>query len=321
MKALHPPATFGHYDKLTFDHQRFVDEYLIDLNCQAAALRAGYAKGHWGANLVRDKEVRAAIEERRVVLAGERSAQGAQFVLNKLWDVATADPRELVELRCVPCRYCWGDGGQYQFSKTEALRLLKAHEYGVSKHPMAALWPCGEAERAYYQAGQAGLAFDPQGGDGYTTTREPNPACSECAGIGITLHIFHDTRTLGPVARQLYRGIKVGQNGKLEVLIANQDEARNMLAKHYGVAVERKEVFVRAVDPRKLSDDELLAAVKEFEQITLDSKDYRETPEPAVVAQWVETDKQRRRDNLAKQRDIKKAKVEAKRQAIKRPRY
>jgi hypothetical protein len=299
MRALRPASTFGHYDRLSYDHQRFVDEFLLDLNPSAAALRAGYAEGYIGSVLAKDERIKAAVEERREVLTGERTTHGAQFVLGKLWDVASADPRELVELRRVPCRYCWGADARYQFTKTEADRLLRAHEYGVQGHPLEALWPVGEAERAYYQAGKAGLSYDPQGGSDYTTNREPNPACSECAGGGVTLHFFHDTRTLGPGARQLYRGVKIGQGGKIEVLMANQDGARDMLAKHYGVAVEKREVFVRAVDPRKLSEDELNRAIEEFKQITLDRNEYSEGNQ-AVVAQWKEVDRQRRSDNLRK---------------------
>ena len=255
----------GDYAKLTAEKQRFVDEYLIDLDAYAAARRAGLSAVNIYRVLNRG-DVQAAIRER--LHNGERSnpITAARFILNKLWDIATADPRELVEVRRVPCRYCWGINGQYQFTNTEMDRLVKAYEYGRAGHPYDALWPRGAADSASYTAGKNNLSFDPQGGEGYTINRDPNAACSECGGWGVTLHVIADTRKLGPQARQLYRGIKFGRNGEIiEVLMADQDHARAMLAKHFGVAVERKEIVLRCIDPRKLSDDELTQAIAELE--------------------------------------------------------
>ena len=149
----------GYYARLTARKQRFVDEYLIDLNAYAAARRAGLS----GVNiyhLLNRGDVQAAIRERRELLEGERSnrSSAARFLLNKLWDIATADPRELVEVRRVPCRYCWGSNGQYQFTNTEMGRLVKAYEYGRAGHPFDALWPRGAADSASYTAGKNNLA-------------------------------------------------------------------------------------------------------------------------------------------------------------------
>ena len=259
----------GYYAKLTAKKQRFVDEYLIDLNAYAAARRAGLSAVNIY-HLLNRGDVQAAIRERRELLDGERShrSTAARFLLNKLWDIATADPRELVEVRRVPCRYCWGINGQYQFTNTEMDRLVKAHEYGRAGHPFNTLWPRGAAESASYTAGKNNLSFDPQGGEGYTINRDPNAACSECAGWGVTLHFISDTRKLGPRARQLYRGIKFGRNGQIiEVLMADQDHAHAMLAKHFGVAVERKQIEFGILDPKKLSDDELTRAIAELEML------------------------------------------------------
>jgi hypothetical protein len=265
--ARRPRPRHGYYAKLTAREQRFVDEYLIDLNAYAAARRAGLSADNIH-HLLNRGDVQAAIRERRELLEGERSNQfsAARFVLNKLWDITTADPRELVEVRRVPCRYCWGINGQYQFTNTEMDRIVKAYEYGRAGHPYDALWPRGAAESASYTAGKNNLSFDRQGGEGYTTNRDPNAACSECGGSGVTLHFIADTRKLGPQARQLYRGIKFGRNGEIiEVLMADQDHARAMLAKHFGVAVERKQIALRIMDPKKLSDDELTQAIAELE--------------------------------------------------------
>jgi hypothetical protein len=272
-----PASAFGHYEHLTDIRKRFVDEYLVDLNGFAAAKRTGYKSGHSAYDLLDRDDVQRAIKERRDLVDRDRSIGGAKFVLGKLWDVATADPRDLVEIRKVPCRYCWGTNGQYQFTKTEMDRMLKAFEYGRSQRPFNALWPRTEADFAAYEAGRANLAFDEQGGEGYTTARSPHEGCGECGGFGVTVQVVHDTRKLTGAARSLYRGASWSpKDGKFKIEMANQDAARDMLARHYGVAVEKKELLVRVADPKSLSEDELTQAIAELEAMTLDRTDYRE---------------------------------------------
>jgi phage terminase small subunit len=295
--GVRPAAAFGYYAALPPTLQLFVDEYLHDLNAPAAEARVrrkrfqGQNLGLLRSNLLDNPDIQRAIRERREMLVGgERMHNpriGGQFVLSRLWDVATADPRELISVHRVPCRYCWGINGQYQFTKTEMDRVLRAHEYGRLRHPFNALWPRSGADQAAYIAGKAGLPFDPQGGDGYTTSRAPNDACSECAGGGITLEFIADTRHLSAEARQLYRGVKIGP-GKIEVMMADQDHARDMLARHYGIAVEKKEVLVRALNPKDLNDDELLQAIDELERMTIESTDHETVaiagPAPRLTA-------------------------------------
>jgi phage terminase small subunit len=58
--------------KLTPKQQRFIEEYLIDLNASAAARRAGYSEktaGAIGDENLKKPEIAAAIAERRAVLA------------------------------------------------------------------------------------------------------------------------------------------------------------------------------------------------------------------------------------------------------------
>jgi phage terminase small subunit len=306
--------------------QRFVDEYLIDLNCVAAAVRAGYAETAHGTGptLLNRNDVQMAVKERREMLIGERGSQktGAEFVLNKLWDVATADARDIIQVHRVPCRYCHGTNGQYQYTATEMDRVLKAYQYGVAEHPYEALWPRGTAEQAAYIAGRNGIPFDEQGGAGYSTARDPNPACSECAGAGIVLHFLTDTRKLGPEARQLYRGVKIG-NGRIEILMANQDAARDTLAKHYGVGIERKEVFLRNADPRKFNDDELFQAIADLETVVLESEDHQTIAVSDPVIERANTQqaemehhqdlRERHRERLAQGRSARRSHIEERR--------
>jgi phage terminase small subunit len=268
----------SHYAALTPQRKRLVNEYLKDLNAWQAGLRAGYSPTSVY-QVLREETVQLALRERREQIDGERALEGARYVLNKLWDIGSADPRELVEIWKVPCRYCWGVGGQYQFTRAEMLRLLKAHKLGCDDKPLEALWPRGPAEAAAWQAGKNAIPLDTQGGDGYTAKRDPNPNCSECAGDGVMLQHIHDTRHLSPQAQALYRGVKVN-NGKFELVLADQAAAREQLARHYGVVVERKKILVRHLDPNELSDEELVQSLSELEALANSSGTY-EVPEPA----------------------------------------
>lgn len=77
---------------LSAKKQRFVDEYLIDLNATQAAVRAGYSKrsAHsQGPRLLDDAGVAAAIEAGKAALA-ERTAVSAEKVIAELARVAFA---------------------------------------------------------------------------------------------------------------------------------------------------------------------------------------------------------------------------------------
>ena len=97
----------------------------------------------------------------------------AADVTRRLWDVATADMRDLVRLHVGPCRYCHGVEHQFQ-CKSE-------REYMVA------------LSRARNALGPNAAAPDPSadpswpslfGGSGYRLTRTPHPDCPECSGLG-----------------------------------------------------------------------------------------------------------------------------------------
>jgi phage terminase small subunit len=289
-KAAEEAASASQYLALPKRQQAFVDEYLKDLNAYQAAKRAGYSP-NVAYELLKLPAVQNALKELRDQLAGDRAVEGGTYVLNKLWDIETADPRELVEIWKVPCRYCYGQNGEYQFTKTEMHRLIKAHELGQNQKPFEALWPRGQAEHAAWMAGCNGMGLDTQGGDGYAINRPPNAQCSECCGDGVMLQHVHDTRKLSPQAQALYRGVKFsGKDGKFELILADQAAARDQLAKHYGIAPERKRILVRKLDPNELSDDELIQSLSELEALNASDADYEvieDTPPPSRSRQLV----------------------------------
>lgn len=82
---------------LTPKEERFVEEYLIDLNATAAAARAGYSgrsAGDIGHELLRRERVATAIQEAKA-RRSERTEITADRVLEELRRIALADVRRL----------------------------------------------------------------------------------------------------------------------------------------------------------------------------------------------------------------------------------
>lgn len=71
---------------LNAKRQRFVDEYLVDLNATQAAIRAGYSvktAGQQGHDLLKNPEIAAAIENAKAERA-ERTEVTAEWVIDHL---------------------------------------------------------------------------------------------------------------------------------------------------------------------------------------------------------------------------------------------
>ncbi|MDQ7965182.1 terminase small subunit [Pseudomonas plecoglossicida] len=83
---------------LTAKQQRFVDEYLIDLNATQAAIRAGYSKktaSSQGERLLRNVEVRKYLQAQRQDLQG-RTKITQEMVLKELAKIGFSDIRKVV---------------------------------------------------------------------------------------------------------------------------------------------------------------------------------------------------------------------------------
>ena len=208
---------------LTPRQGRFVVEYLVDLNTTRAAERAGYSrhtaeKGAW--KLLKNALV--ADEIARAIAAREaRTAVTADVVLARLWAIATADAGELVQLRYVNCRYCWGVGFEYQWSRVEWAAAV------------------ADAKSAGRDAPVAG------GGLGFVLWRDPNAGCPECGGVGVAEVFVADTRSLSASAKLLYVGARRGKDG-LEIKLQDQFKALELVARHVGLG--RDAVMMRQAE-------------------------------------------------------------------------
>ena len=131
--------------------------------------------------------------------------------------IVTADPSEVVEYRRGACRYCHGTNHAYKWRTPREFE--KAHgDYMLL---------CDAKQAA---------SIEPldQGGFGYKRTLGPHPECPECDGMGQGFQYLHDTRTLSPQGKALYRGTQTTKDG-IKVFLADQEKALEQLSKINGI--------------------------------------------------------------------------------------
>lgn len=227
-------------DKLTPKQEMFVKEYLVDLNATQAYLRAGYnVKSEDVAavnakRLLSNAKIEYAIQEAMNKRA-ERTEITADMVLQRWWDIATADPNEIIHLRRVCCRHCYGIDHQYQWISEE--------EYGQAVEM---------AKRAAKEEDKPVKIPSKAGGYGFDRLLRPHPHCPYCSGEGNPEVHVEDTRDLGPKARLLYAGIKQTRDG-IEIKMQDQGKALENVAKHLGMFVERHEVAGKDGEPFQIT--------------------------------------------------------------------
>lgn len=218
-KAAAAPATTPAKDAnppqlgLTAKQQRFVDEYMIDLNATQAAIRAGYSQdtaGAIGYENLKKPEIQLALSEARRAQQ-ERTQITADRWLQEVALIALADARELVEVKKGCCRNCYGEGHKYQRTVGEMNR----------------------DREAWREKGKNPAEFDEAGGIGFNPLLAPHPECPHCGGDGHARTILKDTRYLSPAAAALYAGAKETQFG-IEIKMHSKHDALEKLAKHLG---------------------------------------------------------------------------------------
>jgi len=225
---------------LTFIEERFAFEYVQDGNQTRAYMRAT-GTTHFGSaataayKLMKKDEIRARIEFERQELQ-KRAGVTAEALLRRLWDIATADARELIEYVVGACRYCHGEGHQYHRTSVEFERDRKEFEtHGRQRIDGMYLSSRKKKERQGRRAkgDEVEEEFEVQGGPGYDPHREPHPTCPQCHGDGHGRALIRDTRTLSVGASLLYAGIKETKEG-IEVKMLSPMDAIEKIAKHIG---------------------------------------------------------------------------------------
>lgn len=216
-KVAPTPAPRG----LTPRQQRFVEEYVVDLNGTQAAVRAGYSAKtaqEQASRLLSLVIVRQAVEK-ATQERSERTGITADRAIQEAWAMATADSRELMEYRVGCCRFCFGVGHRYQFTNAEFERAEEE---------------CAAAAEKAIEQNKEVKPFDPKGGPGYDRSLDPNKKCPECVGEGIGRTVFKDTRNVSAAAASLFAGVKETKEG-LEIKLHSKDASLDKVFRHLGL--------------------------------------------------------------------------------------
>lgn len=227
-------------DALEYPERRFCFEYAQDGNATRAYMRAtGTTRidtaGTMGSRWLQRVEIRGGIERERLELQA-RTGVTTEKLVAKLWAIASADPRELVEYFIESCRYCHGVGHLYQRTDAEFERDRREFEtFGRQRIGGVYLSAKVETQRraSRRQHGEPEEVFEEQGGPGYDAKLPPHPHCPSCAGHGRGRTVIKDSRELTYAGAALYAGVKEGKEG-IEVKMHSQMEAVEKLARILG---------------------------------------------------------------------------------------
>lgn len=220
---------------LTPNEDRFVQEYLIDLNATQAYMRSypgatNSSADTLGPRMLGKVRVAGAIAAAKAERAA-RTGMTADRALAEVWAVATADARELVQVKVGCCRCCYGEGHARQRTVGEMNRDREKHAV----------------------KGKELADFDDEGGIGFDARRAPNPDCPECCGDGHARVVLADTRSLSPQAAALYAGAKQGKHG-IEVVMHSKAEAQRKVFEHLGLNKQVVEVNLNVFPSKEVLD-------------------------------------------------------------------
>jgi phage terminase small subunit len=206
--------------------ERFAYEYVIDLRGKDAAIRAGYPAASArirASELLSTPRVREKVDKLMAEKA-KRNELTADKVLQRVVAIASADPRELIELRRVCCRYCYGKGHRYQRTPREMEEFRKEFDQTAQAKAAKLGMPVEELLDE----------FDDQGGIGWDPRKEPSQDCPECFGDGDEKTFCKDQRDVSPSALALLAGTKVTEKG-IEVKMHNQTDMLIKAGQHVGL--------------------------------------------------------------------------------------
>jgi hypothetical protein len=234
------------------EHQKFLEELMTDPEHRPGPAHARVYGGtnekrshNSGMRILNRPDV-AAEYARMQAAAREAAPITAEEVTKEITLLARADPRGLFEVYRGACRYCHGDGHQYQRTPREFREAwAKYMRDNGRKDP-------------------AGLAFDHLGGVGFNQRHRPHEGCPECFGLGEVYEYLRDSRDWTPGAARLFQGLQRTKDG-LKLSTRSQDNALKLAAQMHAMLRERppgsedvpppSKINYEAVDGRRKDDD------------------------------------------------------------------
>lgn len=137
----------------------------------------------------------------------------AADLLREWYDVATADPTELVKISRYNCRNCTGDNFGYHWKDVAEFEeaCIKA---AMMKKPVLPMM---------------------DGGFGWNGRGVPNPICPHCYGEGVEHSYVADTDKISTKARKLIKSITHNRHGEIVIETKDQQKALESLARCFGM--------------------------------------------------------------------------------------
>lgn len=255
--------------------ERLFAEHWVQYRNQAQAYKHAYGSGECTLETARaaGHEVfhRPAVQAEIAALletARQQSPAVASvgWLLRRLVDIATADPRELIGLKVGCCRYCHGEGGQYQWREREYWELVERADREAAI--LASMGPVLRKARGKPEPGDVQYP-DIAGGFGFNATKPPNPDCAQCHGEGVERFVPRDTDRLSDQALLLYGGVKVKRDG-YEIIIADQQKALELAGRIMGAFNDKLDVtanvkgLLAVADLAKMDPQEASRRYQEF---------------------------------------------------------
>ncbi|HEO9044219.1 TPA: terminase small subunit [Enterobacter kobei] len=135
----------------------------------------------------------------------KRLALTEREIIHQLSSIASIDANAFSQIRRVNCRYCWGEGHNYQWRDIEEQLQAERRAEADNRPPP-----------------------DVSGGVGFVAITIPNDECPRCHGEGVMETFYADTTQLDGPERWAYLGVEETMNG-LKVKIASPEAARKEL--------------------------------------------------------------------------------------------
>lgn len=174
----------------------------------------------YASKLMRNDSIITRVAEYRAVVQAKAASDPTSPISSaadcaKLWArYAAADVSEAIEVKVGNCRYCRGEGHEYQWIEGEYMEALT------------------KVETANRRGGNIELP-DIAGGFDFDHTLPPVPECPRCRGEGITREVVHGTKNMSADARLAYQGVKRTKHG-IELIFVDKAKALENLTRMFG---------------------------------------------------------------------------------------
>lgn len=233
VEVFHVAVTDSSAD-VTPKQEAFAQAY-VELGNAAAAYRRAYSADGmktetiWAeaSNLKCKPHVAKRIRELRDAAAAATLVRAIDLIRDD-YDIATADPNELISLVIESCRHCHGVDHKFQWIDTAEYARAYA-EFMQAYDAWATIKPRKGGSKP-----PEPQPPDMDGGFGFSPSEAPDLSCPHCFGKGCAVSIPRDTTKLSPAARKLYKGVKQKKDGEIEILMHDQAAARDRLYRALG---------------------------------------------------------------------------------------